>query len=52
MQGLSPVTTTAIMKDQLIIIPSGEVRAGVRTNEILVGRLRGDENKPSRVENN
>ena len=52
MRGISPVTTTAIMKDQLIIIPSGEVRAGVRTNEILVGRLRGDENKPSRVEKN
>lgn len=38
-KGESPVTTTAILKDKFIIIPSGEIRAGVRTDQILVGTL-------------
>lgn len=37
--GDSPVTTTALLYDDLIIIPSGENKAGVRTNQILTGRL-------------
>lgn len=39
-QGESPVTTTAIIHQNSIIIPSGEVRAGVRTNQILMGKIR------------
>src|SRR5690606_35495390 len=35
--GRSPVTTTALWYQQHIIIPSGEIRAGVRTDQILVG---------------
>lgn len=35
--GDSPVTTTALVYRDLIIIPSGEIRAGVRTDQILVG---------------
>lgn len=38
-KGESAVTTTAILKDKFIIIPSGEIRAGVRTDQILVGTL-------------
>lgn len=38
--GLSPVTTTAVLKDDLIVIPSGEIRAGVRTDQILIGRVK------------
>jgi N-acetylneuraminate epimerase len=40
LQGESPVTTTVIIKNGNIIIPSGEVRAGVRTNQILVGKIK------------
>ena len=36
--GESPVTTTALVYKDGIIIPSGEIRAGVRTNRILVGK--------------
>ncbi len=39
-KGASPVTTTAILKDDLIIIPSGEIRAGVRTDQILIGKIK------------
>lgn len=35
----APVTTTAIRWDNLIIIPSGEIRAGIRTPHILSARL-------------
>lgn len=31
-----PVTTTAVVWDDMIILPSGEIKAGVRTPEILV----------------
>jgi N-acetylneuraminic acid mutarotase len=31
-----PVTTTAVVWGDMIILPSGEVKAGVRTPEILV----------------
>lgn len=37
--GSSPVTTTAVLYDDAIIIPSGEVKAGVRTDQILLGRI-------------
>lgn len=37
--GESPVTTTAILYDNTIVIPSGEIRAGVRTNQILSGKM-------------
>ena len=36
----SPVTTTAVLKENLFFIPSGEVRAGVRTDQILVGQIK------------
>ena len=35
----SPVTTTAIKWDEDIIIPSGEIKAGVRTRRILMGKI-------------
>lgn len=35
----SPVTTTAILWKSMVIIPTGEVRAGVRTNQILKGQI-------------
>lgn len=35
----SPVTTTALLRGNHIIIPSGEIRAGVRTANILSGHL-------------
>ena len=35
----TPVTTTAIVWDDLIILPTGEIRAGVRTPVILRGKL-------------
>lgn len=38
-KGESPVTTTAILKNKFIIIPSGEIKAGVRTDQILIGTL-------------
>ncbi|MEO6732768.1 MAG: kelch repeat-containing protein [Ferruginibacter sp.] len=37
----SPVTTTAIKWGDDIIIPSGEIKAGVRTPVILAGRIPG-----------
>lgn len=37
--GESPVTTTAILYNNRVIIPSGEIKAGVRTNQILVGQI-------------
>ena len=37
--GDSPVTTTFLKKDNMIIVPSGEVKAGVRTDQILTGIL-------------
>lgn len=38
LSGDSPVTTTALTYRDLIIIPSGEIRAGVRTDQILTGK--------------
>lgn len=38
-EGESPVTTTAILLNDLIVIPSGEIKAGVRTNQILLGKI-------------
>lgn len=35
----TPVTTTAVIWKKLFIIPSGEVKAGVRTNKILQVKL-------------
>ncbi|MDI9861680.1 Kelch repeat-containing protein [Flectobacillus roseus] len=35
-----PVTTTAITWDNKVIIPSGEIKAGVRSVEILVGEIK------------
>jgi N-acetylneuraminate epimerase len=35
-----PVTTTAIWMDSSIVIPSGEVRAGVRTPNILLAQMK------------
>lgn len=37
----APVTTTAVLWDEYIIIPSGEIRAGIRTTNILTGKLSG-----------
>lgn len=36
----APVTTTAIKWGENFIIPSGEIKAGVRTTQILEGRLK------------
>jgi N-acetylneuraminate epimerase len=36
----APVTTTAINWENDIIIPSGEIKAGVRTSRILMGKLK------------
>lgn len=36
----APVTTTAIKWGENFIIPSGEIRAGVRTAQILAGKLK------------
>jgi N-acetylneuraminic acid mutarotase len=41
MPGLSPVTTSAVLKDNIFVIPSGEIRAGVRTDQILIGKIEG-----------
>ncbi|GAA4132624.1 hypothetical protein GCM10022216_03920 [Sphingobacterium kyonggiense] len=38
--GMGPVTTTAIKHQDMLIIPSGEVKAGVRTNQILTATLK------------
>ena len=35
----SPVTTTAIRWNNSIVIPGGEIRAGVRTSQILIGEI-------------
>lgn len=35
----SPVTTTAIKWDDFIILPSGEIKAGVRTPRIIMGKI-------------
>lgn len=35
----SPVTTMAILWKNNVIIPCGEIRAGVRTSDILVGKI-------------
>ena len=40
METESPVTTSAVIKENLFFIPSGEVRAGVRTDQILVGQIK------------
>ncbi len=37
----SPVTTTAVIWNKKVLIPSGEIKAGVRTPQILVTKLRG-----------
>ncbi|MBD1424290.1 hypothetical protein [Sphingobacterium arenae] len=41
--GESPVTTTALRHQNSVIIPSGEIRAGVRTDQILVGHMKNKE---------
>jgi N-acetylneuraminate epimerase len=38
-----PVTTTAISWDGQVVIPSGEIRAGVRTPHILTAKISGGE---------
>ncbi|SMG30201.1 Galactose oxidase, central domain [Sphingobacterium psychroaquaticum] len=35
----SPVTTQALSYKNMIIIPSGEIKAGIRTDQILVGTI-------------
>lgn len=35
----TPVTTTAIESGNEVIIPSGEIKAGIRTPRLLIGRL-------------
>ncbi|MVZ66219.1 hypothetical protein GQF61_10150 [Sphingobacterium sp. DK4209] len=39
-KGESPVTTTALVHDETIIIPSGEVKAGIRTDQLLMGTIK------------
>ncbi len=34
-----PATTTAVVWDNCVFIPSGEIKAGVRTPQILVGKI-------------
>lgn len=36
----TPVTTTAILLNDYIVIPSGEIRAGVRTPQILMAEIK------------
>lgn len=36
----APVTSTAVQWHKCIVIPSGEIKAGVRTSQVLVGKLR------------
>ena len=36
----SPVTTTALLINNRIVLPSGEVKAGIRTNKILIGEIK------------
>lgn len=35
-----PVTTTAFLWDKVVMIPSGEIKAGVRTPQILMAKIR------------
>jgi len=35
----SPVTTTAVKWNNEVIIPGGEIRAGVRTSQILSAKI-------------
>ena len=37
----SPVTTTAVVWNKKVLIPSGEIKAGVRTPQILMAKLSG-----------
>lgn len=37
-----PATTTAVWWDGVIIIPSGEIRAGVRSPDIIAGKVKDD----------
>ena len=36
----APVTTTAVKWSNTVVIPGGEIKAGVRSSNILVGRIR------------
>ncbi len=36
----TPVTTTAFLWDNLVMIPSGEIKAGVRTPQIITAKIR------------
>lgn len=38
--GYSPVTTTAVQWGNDIVIPGGEIRAGVRTPSVLLGKIK------------
>lgn len=44
----APVTTTAVKWDDAIYIPSGEVKAGVRTPQILKGEIKLNDKKGSK----
>lgn len=35
-----PVTTTAFWWDNIAVIPSGEIRAGIRTSQILIAKIK------------
>lgn len=35
-----PATTTAVVWDNCVFIPSGEIKAGVRSRQVLVGKLK------------
>src|SRR5690606_34939486 len=37
--GVSPVTTTAVLHGDVIFMPTGEMKAEVRTDQILVGKI-------------
>jgi N-acetylneuraminic acid mutarotase len=36
---LTPVTSTAVQQGSYILIPSGELKPGVRSTKIIVGQL-------------
>jgi N-acetylneuraminic acid mutarotase len=36
----TPVTTTAVLLNDYIVLPSGEIRAGVRTPHILMAEIK------------
>jgi len=38
----SPVTTTALLHGNAVIIPSGEIRPGQRTDRILIGKMNAE----------